>query len=78
MTGMDWTSPGAPNYISTEEILEGIWQYESENSMNGVLLLIHAMNYPDRTDEDRPYTYLGEIIDILKSKGYTFKTMFDL
>ncbi|NMB36869.1 MAG: cellulase, partial [Bacteroidales bacterium] len=78
MTGMDWTSSGAPDYISTGEILEGIWQYESENSMNGVILLIHAMNYPDRTDEDRPYTYLGEIIDTLKSKGYTFKTMFDL
>jgi peptidoglycan/xylan/chitin deacetylase (PgdA/CDA1 family) len=46
--------------------------------MNGVILLIHAMNYPDRTDEDRPYTYLGEIIDTLRSKGYTFKTMFDL
>lgn len=77
-TGMDWTSPGAPNYISTDEILEGIWQYESENTLNGVILLIHAMNYPDRTDEDRPYTYLGEIIDTLRSKGYTFKTMFDL
>lgn len=36
------------------------------------------MNYPDRTDADRPYTYLGEIIDKLKEKGYTFKTMFDV
>ena len=33
-----------------------------ENTLNGVVLLIHAMNYPDRTDEDRPYTHLGEFL----------------
>ncbi len=78
ITGMDWTSPGAPNYHSTEKILEHLWKYEQENTFNGVVLLIHAMNYPDRTDADRPYTYLGEIIDKLKEKGYTFRTMFDV
>ena len=36
------------------------------------------MNYPDRTDEDRPYNHLGDIIDNLREKGYTFKTMFDV
>ena len=78
LTGMDWTSPGTPEYHSTEMILEHLWKYEQENTFNGVILLIHAMNYPDRTDADRPYTYLGEIIDKLKAKGYTFKTMFDV
>ncbi len=78
ITGMDWTSPGADNYHSTEMILEQLWEYEKQNTFNGVILLIHAMNYPDRTDADRPYTYLGEIIDRLKEKGYTFKTMFDV
>lgn len=78
LTGMDWTSPGTSIYCSTEEIMENLWKYEQENSLNGVVLLIHAMNYPDRTDADRPYTYLGEIIDKLKAKGYTFKTMFDV
>lgn len=78
ITGMDWTSPGADNYHSTEMILEQLWEYEKQNTFNGVILLIHAMNYPDRTDADRPYTYLSEIIDRLKEKGYTFKTMFDV
>ena len=78
ITGMDWTSPGADNYHSTEMILEQLWEYEKQNTFNGVILLIPAMNYPDRTDADRPYTYLGEIIDRLKDKGYTFKTMFDV
>ena len=78
LTGMDWTSPGAKNYVSAKEILDNIWQYEKEHSMNGVILLIHAMNYPDRTDEDRVYTYLGEIIDTLKAKGYDFKTLNDV
>ena len=71
ITGMDWTSPGADNYHSTEMILKQLWEYEQQNTFNGVILLIHAMNYPDRTDADRPYTYLGEIIDKLKEKGYT-------
>lgn len=78
LTGMDWTSPGADNYHSTEMILENLWNYEKENTFNGVILLIHAMNYPDRTDADRPYNHLGDIIDTLKAKGYTFKTMFDV
>ena len=78
LTGMDWTSPGADNYHSTEMILENLWKYEQENTFNGVVLLIHAMNYPDRTDVDRPYNHLGSIIDKLKEKGYTFKTMFDV
>ena len=78
LTGMDWTSPGADNYHSTEMILENLWKYEQENTFNGVVLLIHAMNYPDRTDADRPYNHLGSIIDKLKEKGYTFKTMFNV
>lgn len=78
LTGMDWTSPGADNYHSTAMILENLWKYEQENTFNGVVLLIHAMNYPDRTDADRPYNHLGSIIDKLKEKGYTFKTMFDV
>jgi peptidoglycan/xylan/chitin deacetylase (PgdA/CDA1 family) len=78
LTGMDWTSPGADNYHSTEMILENLWKYEQEYTFNGVVLLIHAMNYPDRTDADRPYNHLGSIIDKLKEKGYTFKTMFDV
>lgn len=78
LTGMDWTSPGADNYHSTEMILENLWKYEQQNTFNGVVLLIHAMNYPDRTDADRPYNHLGSIIDKLKEKGYTFKTMFDV
>ncbi len=77
-TGMDWTSPGAANYHSVEMILENLWQNEAENTFNGQILLIHAMNYPDRTDADRPYTYLGEIIDKLKEKGYSFKSIFDV
>lgn len=77
-TGMDWTTPGTKIYRSCEQILANLWKYEEDNSMNGVILLIHAMNYPDRTDADRPYMHLGEIIDKLKAKGYTFKTLKDV
>lgn len=78
LTGMDWTAPGDSNYHSIYMIMDNLWKYEEENTFNGVVLLIHAMNYPCRTDADRPYTYLGEIIDKLTEKGYTFKTLFDV
>lgn len=78
LTGMDWTSPTADNYVSTDRIIDNLWEYERKNTMNGVVLLIHAMNYPDRTDDDRPYNRLGEIIDTLRSRGYGFRTMFDV
>lgn len=78
LTGMDWTSPGSSNYVSTDEIIDNLWEYERKNTLNGVVLLIHAMNYPDRTDDDRPYNRLGEIIDTLRSRGYGFRTMTDV
>jgi hypothetical protein len=36
------------------------------------------MNYPGRTQADRVYDHLGEIIDGLRARGYTFKTMNDV
>jgi hypothetical protein len=36
------------------------------------------MNYPNRTDEDRPYRHLGAIIEKIKSLGYGFKTFKDV
>ncbi len=77
-TDMDWTSPGTEAYLSSEQILDNLWKYEQEHTLNGVVLLIHAMNYPDRSDNDRIYTHLGEIIDKLRAKGYKFKTIFDV
>lgn len=73
----DWTSPGKDNYKSLQMILDHLWNYEAEHTLNGFIVLIHAMNYPDRTPEDRPYNYLGQIIDYLTAKGYRFEKVRD-
>lgn len=77
-TDADWTEPGKPNYVSANEILKTIWEQEAQGNLNGAILLIHAMNYPWRTPQDRPYNYLGEIIDRLKAKGYSFGCIKDV
>lgn len=78
VTGMDWMGPEHPSYHSAERLLENIWNFEKEHTLNGAILLVHAMDYPDRTDEDRLYTHLDEIIERLKSLGYDFKTFHDV
>lgn len=72
LTGDDWAAIGADNFVSGEEIMDSIWDFEEDHTMNGVILLIHAMHYPGRTDADRTYTRLDEIITGLKARGYTF------
>ena len=78
VTGMDWMGSEHAQYCSAQQLLDNIWNYEKENTLNGAIILVHAMDYPDRTDEDRLYTHLGEIIDTLKAKGYGFKTFHDV
>lgn len=78
VTAMDWMGPEHPEYHSAEQLLDNIWKYEKEHSLNGAIILIHAMNYPDRADDDRPYMHLGYIIEQLKGMGYGFKTFMDV
>ena len=77
-TSMDWMGKEHPQYMSAQEQLDGLWKYEAENTLNGCVILVHAMVYPDREDADRIFTHLGEIIDTLKAKGYGFKTFKEL
>jgi len=78
LTDQDWTQPGKPNYLSAQDILNLVWKYEREKGLDGVILLIHAMNYPWRTPDDRPYNHLGLIIDRLREMGYQFGCIKDV
>ncbi|MDR2585453.1 MAG: polysaccharide deacetylase family protein [Prevotellaceae bacterium] len=78
VTSMDWMGPNHPQYHSAEQLINNIWTFEKQHTLNGAIILIHAMDYPDRTDEDRPYTYLGEVIEKLTDMGYGFKTFKDV
>src|SRR5690554_5138933 len=56
----DYTTPDMPNYISSNDILESIYSYESSNNLNGFHLLIHSGTSPQR--EDKFYLKLDELI----------------
>ena len=65
-TSLDWMGPDSGYYCSAAELIQNIWLFDKtdkEYGLNGCIILVHAMNYPDRADEDRVYTHLGEIID---------------
>lgn len=77
-TGSDWMGKGHRAYKSAEEQLNTIWAYEEKNTLNGCVILVHAMVYPDREDGDRIFTHLGEIIDRISELGYNFGTFKDV
>ena len=66
----DYTTPDMPNYISSNDILESIYSYQSLNSMNGFHLLIHPGTSPKR--KDKFYLHLDGLITKLKKEGYQF------
>jgi len=76
--GFDWTTPDMPSYKTMDQMLDCLWELEETEGLNGLILLIHAMNYPDKQEYERPYNHLGEIIDTLKARGYGFRTFKDV
>jgi peptidoglycan/xylan/chitin deacetylase (PgdA/CDA1 family) len=74
----DYTTPGMLNYRTSEEIFKSIIDYESSDphGLNGFILLLHIGTHPDR--KDKFYRRLGELLDVLKGRGYTFVRVDDL
>lgn len=66
----DYTTPDMSNYLSSDDILASIYDYEEMHGMNGFHLLIHPGTSPLR--KDKFYLRLDELIDKLKEKGYQF------
>lgn len=77
-TSLDWMGTDSPEYCSAQRLVQNIWDFDDEYGLNGAIILIHAMNYPCRTEEDRTYNHLGDIIDTLRIRGYGFKTFNDV
>ena len=78
VTSMDWMGADHPEYHSAEQMINNIFEFEKKHTLNGAIVLIHAMDYPIRGHEDRPYRYLGDIITRLKALGYGFKSFWDV
>ena len=66
----DYTTPEMTNYVSSHQILEGIYAFEREQGMNGFHLLIHPGTSPQR--KDKLYLHLETLIQYFKEKGYKF------
>ncbi len=69
----DYTYPQmAEKYLDSRTILKSVLDYEmhSSNGLNGFILLVHIGTDPRRTDKF--YSYLPEIIDNMKNRGYQF------
>lgn len=78
VTGLDWAAEGETAYRSAGSLVQNIWDFDDKYGLNGVVILVHAMNYPGRAKEDRVYSHLGEIIDGLRARGYSFGTFKEL
>lgn len=78
ITGNDWCAETSPAFHSGDELLEKLWEIERNETLNGAVILVHAMVYPGRQDKDRMFCRLPEIIDHLRELGYDFRTFNDL
>ena len=69
-TAADYTTPDMKNYMSSQKIIDHLYEFEKQNSLNGSIILIHPGTHASRTD--KLYLRLDEIIKTLKKKGYSF------
>ncbi len=70
-TAADYTIPEMSSYKSSQELIDQLYEFESANSLDGCIVLIHPGTHPARTD--KLYRRLGEILKYLKRKGYGFE-----
>ena len=72
-TAADYTTPDMPNYRSSQELIDQLFDFEAANGLNGAIILIHPGTEDSRTD--KLYLRLDEIILRLIEKGYTFERL---
>ena len=72
-TPADYTTPSMKNYQSSQKLIDRLYTFEKAVGLNGAVILVHPGVDDSRTD--RLYNRLGEIIQYLKKKGYSFKSL---
>lgn len=76
-TPADYTYPQmGTRYMSSEKILNQLYEYERANGLNGYIILVHLGTDARRTD--KLYLKLEQIIDKLRSKKYNFVPLENL
>lgn len=74
----DYTTPSMKEYLPSAVIYDRILAYEKKDprGLNGFILLIHIGTDPERTD--KLYLKLGDLLDELGRRGYSFVRIDDL
>jgi len=74
----DYTIPTDKNYRTSEAIFNSIIDYDRSHTvgLNGFILLMHIGTDPRRTDKF--YNQLPHLLQYLKKRGYSFRTMDEL
>ncbi|MBL7759831.1 MAG: glycoside hydrolase family 9 protein [Sediminibacterium sp.] len=76
-TNADYTWPNMGKaYRSSNDLMSKIHTLLNDDQLNGSILLIHAGTDPRRTDKF--YHRLGELIQLLKQKGYAIRRLDEL
>lgn len=72
LTNADYTIPSMKSYRSSAEIYKHLEKFERESNqgLNGAILLIHPGVHPERPDPF--YKRLDEVIRLLRKRGYVF------
>ncbi len=72
----DWIPEGHAGFASSQQIVDDILAAErrSPNGLNGHLLLLHLGSLR----HDKVYDRLGELLDVLSSRGYRFLRVDEL
>ena len=77
-TPADYTTPSMSSYATAQQLINKLYAFERSENLNGAIVLIHPGVEESRPENERLYNRLGEIIDALKKKGYSFKSFNDL
>jgi endoglucanase len=74
----DYTTPSMKEYLPSAVIYDRILAYEKKDprGLNGFILLIHIGTDPERTD--KLYLKLGDLLDELGRRGYSFVRIDEL
>lgn len=77
-TNADYTYPEMNSYKSSDWIMQSLkeQQQKNVNAFNGAVILIHAGT--DARRKDKLYDKLDELIEWLKTEGYSFKRIDEL
>jgi len=69
----DYTTPDMPNYRSSQELIDMLFEFEKQSGLNGAIILTHPGTPDERTD--KLYNRLDEVIKRLKELGYSFERL---